>query len=61
MNFGSLLHPIQERLQGCLSDQIDDDIWDAMSDVNWDRSSSSDISDFTDVVTSFIDRQIDKY
>jgi len=38
------------------SDQVDDDIRDATSDVDWDmfRSSSRDISEFTDVVTSFI-------
>jgi len=37
------------------SDKIDTDLQDALSDVDWDmfRSSSSDVSEFTDVVTSF--------
>ena len=37
-------------------DQIDADLRDVMSDVDWDmfQSSSSDVSEFTDVVTSFI-------
>jgi len=37
-------------------DQVDDDIRDVMSDADWDifRSSSSDVSEFVDVVTSFI-------
>jgi len=39
------------------SNQIDGDLQDAMSDVDWDiRSSSSDVSKFTDIITSFIAR-----
>jgi len=38
------------------SNQVDGDMQDAMSNVDWDitGSSSSDVSEFTGVVTSFI-------
>jgi len=43
------------------SDQIDVDIRDAMSDFDWEmfRSSSSDVSEFTDMVMSFIATLVD--
>jgi len=34
--------------------QVEDDMQDATSDVNMFRSSSSDVSEFTGMVTSFI-------
>jgi len=37
------------------SDQVDDNIRDVVSDADWDiQSSSSDVTEFADVVMSFI-------